>query len=707
MFWKDLLWRIKRIPQSVAAWSAKTWMIVAGSTAGALIVAVVVFVVAFQLANRPLVPTVADGEVTEDGKKPANLKDEQKVETQTIKIPSYVSCCLSGDSIAKDLTLYIKGKDDKKITGENFKVKLMDEETADELEAHLNTIYDLDEKIAQKEGKKNESPDPLSDEMVDASLDPNVLYVSAKTGYEITEKERLLLEKQNALNLYKEFLEGLEGTVYEDEDGDGLIRVEQIRSGAYVACLIPEDTYQTTKDLFDAKEYAVGVLVKEQVEYVPIANIEDHAVSAEEAGDVQMTHDDIKIEAVLKDTVEFVESSYAVKPGEYSVSTPAPIEAKVSDKMATQTLGDGTIAINESAEVFSDIASANSVTLTVRSENLTNVRVYSDNSFVKVSGSEESYVISASGMNTGTAVQVIAVGANTDGEEVSVVCTVTVHGSMDIMPDANGNHLYLDAAGSSIATYGNYNASGTYYYESVPSSYIYYGWQTIDGVRYYFDKNANPVSGVQVIGGNRYTFGSNGAMLTSGYGIDVSKWNATIDWTQASSTISFAIVRAGFRGSSGNIAVDPKAGTNITEASRNGVAVGLYVYSMAMNEAQAIEEASLAIDVAKKYGNISLPIYIDMEDECQNPLTTEERDAIVLAFCQTVANAGYSPGVYANKYWLTTQLTPSKYDGLSIWCAQYNTSCTYGGRYDIWQYSSKGEVPGIEGYTDLNISYFQ
>lgn len=79
---------------------------------------------------------------------------------------------------------------------------------------------------------------------------------------------------------------------------------------------------------------------------------------------------------------------------------------------------------------------------------------------------------------------------------------------------------------------------------------------------------------------------------------------------------------------------------------------------------------------------------------------------IVMAFCRTVQNSGYSAGVYANKNWLTNYLSPSGYGGISIWVAQYNTQCTYKGRYDIWQYSSKGSIPGIGGNVDLNTSYF-
>jgi GH25 family lysozyme M1 (1,4-beta-N-acetylmuramidase) len=264
----------------------------------------------------------------------------------------------------------------------------------------------------------------------------------------------------------------------------------------------------------------------------------------------------------------------------------------------------------------------------------------------------------------------------------------------------------MDENGQTPATYKDYSSTATYYYQSEEKDATYYGWQTIDGTRYYFDKDGNKVTGTQVIMENQYNFGSDGALLTSGYGIDVSKWQGSIDWAQASSAVSFAIIRAGFRGSNGGISVDSYAGTNITNAKANGVKVGLYFYSRAVNEVQAVEEASVAISIARQYGGISLPIYIDMEADEQKSLSTAERDAIVLAFCATVKNAGYQAGVYANKNWLTNYLTPSSYTGYSIWCAQYNTSCTYGGRYDIWQYTSKGSIPGISGNVDLDQSFF-
>jgi GH25 family lysozyme M1 (1,4-beta-N-acetylmuramidase) len=313
--------------------------------------------------------------------------------------------------------------------------------------------------------------------------------------------------------------------------------------------------------------------------------------------------------------------------------------------------------------------------------------------------------LDAANLSAGT-VTVTASVTDAKQQTQSVSVDVTIVSGTTALTDAAGHALYTDSTGSKAATVADYASGKPFYYKSSEESYKYYGWQTLNGSRYYYDKDGNKVTGTQVIMGNKYNFGSDGALLTSGYGIDVSKWQGSIDWSKAKSAVSFAIVRAGFRGSSGALSVDSYAGTNIKNAKANGVKVGLYVYSRAVNEVQAVEEASLAISVAKQYGGISLPIYIDMEADNQKSLSTAQRDAIVIAFCKTVKNAGYQAGVYANKNWLTNYLTPSSYTGYSIWCAQYNSSCTYGGRYDIWQYSSKGSIPGINGNVDLDQSFF-
>ena len=89
-----------------------------------------------------------------------------------------------------------------------------------------------------------------------------------------------------------------------------------------------------------------------------------------------------------------------------------------------------------------------------------------------------------------------------------------------------------------------------------------------------------------------------------------------------------------------------------------------------------------------------------------NGLSAGERTKIIQAFCNTLKSAGYTPGVYANKTWLTEKMNASSLSGYKIWLAQYNSSGpTYNGRYDMWQYTSKGSVSGISGNVDMNQSY--
>ncbi|MCR4694931.1 MAG: hypothetical protein K5773_06385 [Pseudobutyrivibrio sp.] len=278
----------------------------------------------------------------------------------------------------------------------------------------------------------------------------------------------------------------------------------------------------------------------------------------------------------------------------------------------------------------------------------------------------------------------------------------------DRLKDKAGNELFLDEALTKPATAADYKQGQTYYYKA--ATYTYYGWQSIKGITYYYDKNGNVVTGTQVIQGVQYNFGSDGALLVNGTGIDVSKYQGNIDWSQAAGSVSFAIIRCGYRGMyDGQLHEDPYFYQNMKNAKANGVKTGIYIYSTALNEAEAVQEASMAVAMAKSAGGCAYPIYIDMEDSTRGvrSLSNAQRNAIINAFCSTVQSAGYKGGVYANKTWLTNYIDAGSLSGsISVWVAQYNTSCTYNGKYTMWQYSSKGSVPGIKGNVDMNKSFF-
>ncbi len=192
-------------------------------------------------------------------------------------------------------------------------------------------------------------------------------------------------------------------------------------------------------------------------------------------------------------------------------------------------------------------------------------------------------------------------------------------------------------------------------------------------------------------------------------GIDVSKWNGNIDWNAVkNSGVNFVIIRCGYRGSSGGTLIeDPKFRANIKGAQAAGLRVGVYFFTQAVNEVEAVEEASMVISLCKGY-SLSFPVYLDVEGSKGrgDSISVDQRTANIKAFCGTIKNAGYQVGVYANKTWFTSKINTSQITGYKIWLAQYASQVTYtGSRYDMWQYTSKGKVTGISGNVDMNICY--
>ncbi|MBD5453822.1 MAG: hypothetical protein HDR30_05835 [Lachnospiraceae bacterium] len=281
------------------------------------------------------------------------------------------------------------------------------------------------------------------------------------------------------------------------------------------------------------------------------------------------------------------------------------------------------------------------------------------------------------------------------------------------LKDKNGNQIYVRTADGKYveATYADYYKDQKLYLRKANASYSYTGWQTIDGSTYFFDKNGNYVTGDQVIQGAKYSFGSDGR-LSSGsgvLGIDVSKWNGSIDWNAVkNSGISYVIIRCGYRGSStGALIEDPKFRSNIQGAKNAGLKVGVYFFSQAVNEVEAVEEASMALNLVSGYG-LNYPIFLDVESSGGrgDKIDAGTRTAVCNAFCSTIQNSGYTAGIYANKTWFTSYINTGSLTGYKIWLAQYASSPSYSAtRYDMWQYSSKGTVGGISGSVDMNISY--
>lgn len=311
--------------------------------------------------------------------------------------------------------------------------------------------------------------------------------------------------------------------------------------------------------------------------------------------------------------------------------------------------------------------------------------------------------------------QATSVEKDAAGNHIVASCTVTVKNdpkldTTTLLLDKSGRQVYVNKNNVYVAaTWADYYTADKFYV-TAGVQYKYTGWQTIDGKTYFYDKNGNPVKGEQVIQGVKYNFTNEGILNLGNAirGIDVSRWNGDIDWNKVKdSGVSYVIIRCGYRGSSaGALIEDWNYKKNIQGAINAGLKVGVYFFSQAITEAEAVEEASMVLGLVKNY-KISYPIFIDTEPSGgrADSLTKAQRTAVCNAFCQTIKNAGYSAGIYASKSWFNSKLTVSSLSAYKIWVAQYASTCTYTGRYDLWQYSAKGSISGIGGDVDLNYSY--
>jgi len=283
-----------------------------------------------------------------------------------------------------------------------------------------------------------------------------------------------------------------------------------------------------------------------------------------------------------------------------------------------------------------------------------------------------------------------------------------------LLKSTNGRQIYVkDNDQFRKAVYADYYKFDKFYVEA-DSVYNYTGWQTIDGNVYFFDKSGNKVTGDQVIQGIKYSFTSEGILAADKngiLGIDVSKWNGTIDWNAVkNSGISFVIIRCGYRGSStGVLVADSKFQSNVAGARAAGLKVGAYFFTQAVNEVEAVEEASMTLSLIKGMG-VGYPVFIDTERTSggngrADGLSSEARTAVCKAFCETIRSGGYTAGIYASKDWYNNNLTYSSLSGYKIWLAQYASAPSFSGKHDMWQYTAKGTVPGISGKVDMNLSY--
>ena len=384
-----------------------------------------------------------------------------------------------------------------------------------------------------------------------------------------------------------------------------------------------------------------------------------------------------------------------------SVTKTLELAVKVTAKMAI-TLDKTAVTVypKSTATVTATVSGSGTVTASSSDTNIATVSV-------------NGKTITITGVKAGSAT--ITAVYKEGNSEVKATCTVKVGTSnpredkTTVLKDTSGRELYVSDGNNQyrLAHYADYYTSSKFY---IKEATRYTGWQTLDGKVYFFKADGDKVTGEQVIQGAKYNFASDGSLVVGSgtMGIDVSKWNGTIDWNAVkNSGVSYVIIRVGYRGSSqGALIEDPKFKTNIKGATAAGIKVGVYFFTQAVDEVEAVQEASMVLDRISGY-KISYPVFLDVEGSGGrgDAIDSATRTAVCKAFCNTIKNAGYTPGIYANKTWLSSKMDAGALSGYKIWLAQYAKTPTYTGRYDLWQYRSNGKVSGISGNVDLNLSY--
>lgn len=201
--------------------------------------------------------------------------------------------------------------------------------------------------------------------------------------------------------------------------------------------------------------------------------------------------------------------------------------------------------------------------------------------------------------------------------------------------------------------------------------------------------------------------------VTAHRGIDVSKFQGKINWNKVKADgIDFAYIRLGYRGyESGKIVLDDTFENNIKACNDIGLDCGVYFFTEAKTEAEGREEAEFVLENLEEY-HTELPIVIDVEESANKAksrtknLTQEERTKIVIAFCERIKEAGYVPMIYGNLKTMMIMTDIYELEDYDKWFAYYHYPLRFPYKFKIWQYTSAGNVDGIDTETDINLMFY-
>ena len=191
-------------------------------------------------------------------------------------------------------------------------------------------------------------------------------------------------------------------------------------------------------------------------------------------------------------------------------------------------------------------------------------------------------------------------------------------------------------------------------------------------------------------------------------GIDVSNHQGDIDWeTVKNSGVEFVFIRIGFgHNREAKIMEDEKFRQNLEGARNAGLKVGLYFYSYATEIWEAEEQANWIVKTLNGE-KIDLPIVFDYETWKSFPtynINIVDLNKVAKKFLDILHDNGYEGMNYSSKYYLNTIWNLSEYP---TWLAHYVSKTNYDKDFKVWQFSNTGEVPGINGFVDLDVLYLE
>ncbi len=200
---------------------------------------------------------------------------------------------------------------------------------------------------------------------------------------------------------------------------------------------------------------------------------------------------------------------------------------------------------------------------------------------------------------------------------------------------------------------------------------------------------------------------------TSYVGVDISKHTGKVYFPSLKAAgVDYVMIRLGSRGySTGQITLDENFKENIEGAIEAQLDVGIYFYSQAISQDEAVQEANFVVQNLEPYrGKVKYPIAFNMgfvsNDKSRiEGLSREDKTAVSVSFLDAVRAAGYVPMVYGDKEWLIKEVDLTKLQDYDVWLSQEEEIPDYPYRYAMWQYNTDGVLNGIDGGADLNICF--